>query len=113
MFWSTQGSGAGGEINQQPWAASLEKYEFVWTSGDNYCIRSATYENYVRPQGSSLNYIIDTQTFCGPWEKFEIVVLAEPLYIDINYKIDEAAILELSPMLIATQVLDNRDSDIE
>ena len=50
-------------------------------------MRAKRWNNYLRAGNGdgSLGWEIDTQTYCGSWEKMEIIILAEPLYVEIDY----------------------------
>ena len=87
----------------------------MWLSDDVYCLRNYYWGNFLRAQDAAVNneYIVDTQTECGPWEKWTVEILAEPLYVEITYDTDKAALTELEPLAVATQVLNNKNSSID
>lgn len=58
-------------------------------------------------------WVVDTQTFCGTWEPFTIEILSTPTYVEIEYEINKAALTELSPLVVATQLLDNSHSSAD
>lgn len=106
-------SGASASVKQQEFIGTWEKFDFVWRGEDTYCIRNYAHSNFLRAKGESDGYAITTQSYCGSNELWELLLQSTPEYVEIYYDIDASSLLDLDPMVVATQWLDNRNSAVD
>jgi hypothetical protein len=100
-------------VRQVDTPLSWEKFDLVWVSDETYCIRNVNWQTYLRSWNPDVKNLVDTHYMCGGWEKWTLEVHANALYIEIEYDTKAADTVELKPMAVATQVLNNKNSEAE
>lgn len=57
---------------------------------DKWCLRDANWNNYMTAVQGGAGTRLTTQTFCGDFEKFTLILREDVDYVAIDYNINQA-----------------------
>lgn len=89
----SQQAGNGAGIFQQSFIGPWEKF-WIQPFADKWCLRSVPFGNFmtaVETRGKP-GTVASTQSFCGPWEQWNLVVREEVNFVELQYQVDQAKI---------------------